>query len=109
MSAAKTSRVMASTNGEPTRASGASVGQQGGGMTSVIDDLPYQERLNMLQKIAEALVALLQNAGGQMNVKEALRQLAQRFQTLISQVREGLDYALGKRLVREHDDLLVAA
>lgn len=75
----------------------------------MIEDLPFEERLSVVRRIADALVELLRVAGGHMDLMDALRAAAAKFHTLISQIRYGLDYAIAYRGVSLDDRTLSLA
>jgi len=77
-------------------------------MVGVIEDLPNTERFERIRAIAAALVELLRSNGGAMAVLDVLRETAARFNTMISQIRYGLDYALSLKLVRLSDEKTLA-
>lgn len=75
----------------------------------MIEDLPFEERVSVVSQIADALVELLRRAGGHMDLMDALRAAAAKFQTLISQIRYGLDYAIAHHRVSLDDRTLSLA
>jgi hypothetical protein len=78
-------------------------------MTGVIEDLSWNDREPVLMRMAAALRQIVDSSSdGKVNLLEALRNVARQFQTLVSQIRYGLDYAIDKRMVRIDDEMLVA-
>ena len=80
-------------------------------MPGVIEDMPFEARMQRMREIAEELVALLRQMGS-MDVMEALRKAAGHLRVAISQVKYGLSYALSNSMVtlsKDETQLSVAA
>lgn len=72
-------------------------------MPGVIEDMPFEERMQRIRAIAVALVELVKQVG-QLGVMAALEQVATQLRLAISQIKYGLNYALSRDMVRLNED-----
>jgi len=79
-------------------------------MTGVIENMPVEARLERLKSLAEVLLTIVRQHNGSLSLTEALSEAASQLRTAISQVKQGLNYALSTRMLRlDADDTLTAA
>lgn len=77
-------------------------------MTGVVENMPVEARRERLQTLAEVLLQIVKDHGA-MLLGDALNAAAAQLRTAISQVKQGLNYALSNSMLRlGADDMLSA-
>lgn len=78
-------------------------------VTGVLENMPVEARLERLQSLADVLLRIVQQAG-QIRLADALTEAAATLRTAISQIKQGLNYALSNSMLRlSANDMLTAA
>lgn len=80
-------------------------------MTGVIENMPAEARQQRLQALAEVLREIVRAADNSvMRMADALSAAAAKLRTAISQIKQGLNYALSHSLLRlsPNDELSLA-
>lgn len=76
-------------------------------MTGVIENMPVEARMQRLETLATFLLELIRQSGS-MSITDALEAAAAALRTAISQIKQGLNYALNNSMLRlEADDMLI--
>lgn len=77
-------------------------------MPGVVENMPVEARLERLRALAEAILSIVRERGS-MTLIDALSATAARLRTAVSQVKQGLNYALSNSMLRlTGDDMLSA-
>lgn len=68
-------------------------------MPGVLENMPVEARLQRLRDLAEVLLNIVRERGS-MSLVDALSAAAARLRTAVSQVKQGLNYALNNSMLR---------
>lgn len=77
-------------------------------MPGVLENMPVEARLQRLRDLADVLLSIVSERGS-MTLVEALSAAAARLRTAVSQVKQGLNYALSNHMLRLNADDTLSA